>query len=126
MEEPAASGSRLTEGWVWLSQGQRRLYAAGAASLIVVLVLLSFVPSGAAVSPGRMEELVNTAYSTTGTRCAKSSHGRDLCRLKAEKCQGTLLVAPSSSGHFTIVSSTPDQLDSSACVKNEGSVAGFE
>jgi hypothetical protein len=126
METPAASPSWLAEAWAWLSQGQRRLYAAGVASLLVVLALLSFVPSGEAVSPGKMEELVNTAYSTSGTRCTGASHGRDLCRLKAEKCKGTLLVAPSSNGHFTIVSSTPDQLDSSACVKSEGSVAGFE
>jgi hypothetical protein len=126
MEAPAASRSWLAEAWAWLSWGQRRLYAAGVVSLLVVLAVLSFVPSGEAVSPGRMEELVNTAYSTTGTHCAKASHGRDLCRLKAERCRGTLLVAPSSNGHFTIVSSTPDQLDSSACVKSEGSVAGFE
>ena len=109
----------------WLAQGHRRLYAAGAVAVIAVLALFSLLPAGGAVSTAKMQELVDIAYSTSGTHCAAASHGRELCSLRAEKCHGTLLVAPTDSSHFTIVSSTPDQLDSAACVK-ETSVAGFE
>lgn len=110
----------------WLSEGRRWLYAAGALVAIVVLGALALVPSGATMSVMRMQQLVDSAYSTSGTHCVAAAHGRDLCSLKAEKCHGTLLVAPTSSGHFAVVSSTPDQLESSACVKSEGGVGGFE
>ncbi len=110
----------------WLSEGRRWLYAVGATVVIVVLGVLALVPSGATMSAMRMQQLVDSAYSTSGTRCVAAPHGRDLCSLKAEKCHGTLLVAPTSNGHFAIVSSTPDQLESSACVKSEGGVGGFE
>ena len=122
----ASPVSGLPEFRAWLAQGRRRLYVGGAALVLVLIALLSLYPAGNAVSLARMQELVDSAYSTSGTHCVQSSHGRDLCRLKAEKCQGTLLVASTDSSHFTIVSSTPDQLDSAACVKSEGSVAGFE
>lgn len=118
--EPGRAG---TAGW--LAQGHRRLYAAAAVVGVVALALLALLPAGGAVSTAKMQELVDIAYSTSGTRCVAASHGRQRCSLKAEKCHGTLLVAPTDSSHFTIVSSAPDQLDSAACVK-ETSVAGFE
>lgn len=126
MDTPPRTGSSLPDARAWLAQGHRRLYAVAGALLLVILVLVSTLPSGGAVSLGRMQQLIDTAYETSGTHCAPAPHGRDLCRLKAEKCRGTLLVAPTSGGHFTIVSSSPDQLDSSACDKHEGGVAGFE
>ncbi len=126
MDGHASRGSTLAELQAWLAQGHRRLYVAGAAAALVVLAIFSLLPAGGAVSAERMQELVDSAYSTSGTHCVSAPHGRDLCQLKAEKCHGTLLVAPTSEGHFAIVSSTPDQLDTSACVKSEGGVAGFE
>jgi len=126
MGTPARSAPTLAEARAWLAQGHRRLYAAGVAAAIVALALVAFLPSGSPVSLARMQELVDTAYATTGTHCVTAAHGRDLCRLKAEKCQGTLLVAPTSGGHFAVVSSTPEQLDSSKCDKTEEGVGGFE
>jgi hypothetical protein len=120
------SSSPIAEAQAWLAQGRRRLWAAGAALAVLVVAVLSLLPAGGAVSLAKMQELVDTAYATTGTRCVPAAHGRDLCHLKAEKCEGTLLVAPTSGGHFTTVSSTPEQLDSAACNKSEGGVGGFE
>jgi len=120
------SSSPIAEAREWLAQGRRRLWAAGAAIAVLVVALLSLLPAGGAVSLAKMQQLVDTAYRTTGTRCVTAAHGRDLCHLKAEKCEGTLLVAPTSGGHFTTVSSTPEQLDSSVCTKSEGGVGGFE
>jgi|ERR1035441_1801241 hypothetical protein len=123
MDRAAPPGRSIAEARAWLAQGYRRLYAAGAAAAIA---LVAFLPAGSPVSLGRMQELIDTAYSTTGTHCAAAAHGRDLCHLKAERCEGTLLVAPTSSGHFTVVSSTPEQLDSSRCDKSEEGIGGFE
>ncbi|MHB8243158.1 MAG: hypothetical protein ACYDHN_14360 [Solirubrobacteraceae bacterium] len=110
----------------WLAQGRRRLWAAGAAVAVAVVAVLSLLPAGGGVSVAKMQELVDTAYRTTGTRCVTAAHGRDLCHVKAERCEGTLLVAPTSGGHFTTVSSTPEQLDSAACNRSEEGVGGFE
>lgn len=126
MDTPASTGWGFTGARAWLAEGHRRLYAAGVAVAVVLIAILSLLPAGGVVSLARMQELVDTAYKTSGTRCISAAHGRDLCHLKAEKCEGTLLVAPTSGGHFTIVSSTPEQLDSTACNKSEGGVAGFE
>jgi hypothetical protein len=126
MDRAAPPGRSIAEARAWLAQGHRRLYAAGAAAAIAAIALVAFLPAGSPVSLGRMQELIDTAYSTTGTHCAAAAHGRDLCHLKAERCEGTLLVAPTSSGHFTVVSSTPEQLDSSRCDKSEEGIGGFE
>jgi hypothetical protein len=126
MHTPASTGWSFTSARAWLVQGRRRLYAAGALLAVVLIAILSLLPAGGVVSLTRMQELVDTAYKTSGTHCVSAAHARDLCHLKAEKCEGTLLVAPTSGGHFTIVSSTPEQLDSTACNKSEGGVAGFE
>ncbi len=66
-----------------------------------------------------MQELINASYQTSGTRCLPTTHGRDICRLVSEKCRGTLVVASSSGSDFTIVSASPEQLDSAACDRGE-------
>jgi hypothetical protein len=66
-----------------------------------------------------MQELINASYQTSGTRCLPTAHGRDICRLVAEKCRGTLVVASLGGSNFTIVSASPEQLDSSACNRGE-------
>ncbi len=126
MDTPASSGERLSEIRTWLGQGHRRMYALALAAAVVTVVLVSVLSSGGVVSIAKMQQLIDTAYETSGTHCVPAAHGRDLCHLKAERCEGTLLVAASSEGHFTIVSSTPEQLDSSACVKSERGIGGFE
>ncbi len=103
----------------WLGKGRRRVYATGAALVIVAVVLVVVVPSGGAVSIARMQELLDAAYSTTGTTCVASSHGRDVCKLSAGRCSGTIVVAPLNGSNFTIVDAHPEQLQSGVCDRGE-------
>ena len=104
------------------SERARRRWYAGAALVVgaAVVLLLITVPSGGGVSATRMQQLINASYSTSGTRCVASTHGRDTCQIAAEKCHGTLVVAPVGSSTFTIVDAKPEQLDSAACDRGEG------
>ena len=101
-------------------RARRRWYAGAAVVAGAVVLLLITVPSGGGVSTTRMQQLINASYSTSGTRCVASTHGRDTCQIAAEKCHGTLVVAPVGSGTFTIVDAKPEQLDSAACDRGEG------
>jgi hypothetical protein len=106
--------------WAWLRKGRRRLYALGALAVILAVALLSIFPSGGGVSATRMAELIDSSYGTSGTSCLPSSHGRDTCRLSAEKCRGTIVVAAVGTSTFTIVSAEPPSLDSATCDRGEG------
>jgi hypothetical protein len=88
-------------------------------AVAIAVVLATVVPSGGGVSPTRMQELINASYQTSGTRCRPTAHGRDICRLVSEKCRGTLVVASVNASNFTIVSASPEQLDSSTCDRGE-------
>jgi hypothetical protein len=66
-----------------------------------------------------MQELINASYQTSGTSCRATAHGRDICQLVSEKCRGTLVVASVNTRNFTIVSASPEQLDSAACDRGE-------
>jgi hypothetical protein len=104
----------------WFGHGRRRLCALGAVGVAIVVALLIAAPSGGGVSPGRMEELIDSSYKTSGARCVASAHGRDTCKLKAGSCSGTLVVAAVGNGTFTIVNAVPEQLASSTCNRGEG------
>ena len=112
--------SWLTIAWAWLSKGRRRLYALGALAVVVAVAVLSIFPSGGGVSAARMEQEINSSYDTSGTSCVPSAHGRDTCRLSAEKCVGTIVVAAVGTSTFTIVSADPETLDSATCDRGEG------
>src|SRR5665213_1597852 len=96
----------------WLLEGRRRVYAGGAAALIVVVALvLAFEPS-ATISIGTVQDLVKTRYNTSSVTCVSSTGGRDLCQVATDKCRGTLLVKPVDEEIFTVVSAKPAKLES--------------
>jgi hypothetical protein len=103
----------------WLGHGRRRLYATGVTAAVLLVAGLSTLPAGGGVSSGRMQELLNASYNTSGTRCVPSAHGRQTCQLSAGKCSGTLIVAAVGASNFTIVDATPERLDSATCNRGE-------
>jgi hypothetical protein len=119
MAEPTSSGG------LWPPPGPRWAYALGIAALVAV-VLIATLTSPGAVSPARTAQLIDSNYSISGTVCTTASHGRQLCRLDSPSCHGTLLVAPTSQGTFTIVTANPEDLTSAQCGHTEGAAAEKE
>lgn len=104
----------------WLAHGRRRIYAGGAAALVVVVALtLAFEPS-ARVPLGKVQEMINARYNTGSSRCVTAGGGRDLCQVATDRCRGTLLVKAVDEEIFTIVTATPERLRSTeACANPE-------
>ena len=104
----------------WLAHGRRRIYAGGAAALVVVVALtIAFEPS-ARVPLGKVQEMINARYNTGSSKCVTASGGRDLCQVATDKCRGTLLVKAVDEEIFTIVTATPARLRSTeACANPE-------
>ncbi len=119
MAEPGSSGG------IWPPPGPRWAYALALAALVAAVILATLGSPGA-VSPARTAQLIDSNYSISGTVCTTAAHGRQLCRLNAPSCHGTLLVAPTSQGTFTIVSANPEDLTSSQCGHTEGAAAEKE
>jgi hypothetical protein len=112
--------ARLERIKAWLAQGRRRIYAGGAAALVVVVALtLAFEPS-ARVPLGKVQEMINARYNTGSSRCVTADGGRDLCQVATDRCRGTLLVKAVDEEIFTIVAATPERLRSTeACANPE-------
>ncbi len=104
----------------WLAHGRRRIYAGGAAGLVVVVALtIAFEPS-ARVPVGKVQELINARYNTGSSRCVAAAGGRDLCQVATDRCRGTLLVKAVDEEIFTVVTATPERLRSTeACANPE-------
>jgi len=116
MESP----TQLERIRAWLAHGRRRVYAGGAAALILVVALtLAFEPS-ATVSIGKVQDMIKSRYNTSSVSCAASAGDRDICQVATDKCRGTLLVKPVDEEIFTIVTATPARLRSTeACANPE-------
>ena len=109
----------------WPPPGPRWAYALALAAFLAI-VLIATLTSAGAVSTARTAELIDSNYGITGTVCTTASHGRQLCRLSAPACHGTLLVAPTSQSTFTIVSANPEDLTSAQCGHLEGAAVERE
>jgi len=116
MSEPDSNGG------FWPPPGPRWAYALALAALVAV-VLLATLSSTGGVSPARTAQLIDSNYAISGTVCTTAAHGRQLCRLDAPSCHGTLLVAPTSQSTFTIVAASPEDLTATQCGQTESAAA---
>src|SRR5664280_3164347 len=103
MDQPTS-----TRGF-WPPPGPRWAYLLALAAIIALLLIGSLTSPGA-VSTTRTAQLIDSNYGISGTVCTSAPHGRQLCRLSAPACHGTLLVAPTSQSTFTIVTADPEDL----------------
>ena len=104
--------SQLGRIRAWLAEGRRRVYAGGAAALIVVIALVLAFEPGGTVSISTVQDMIKIRYNTSSVTCAASISGRDVCQVATDKCRGTLLVKPVDDEIFTVVSAKPARLES--------------
>jgi hypothetical protein len=97
----------------WLAHGRRRLYAAGAGGVILLLALgFALAPAGG-ISTGTVQQLLGSEYNTGSVHCVRGGGaGHDLCTLATERCRGTLVVKPVDAELVTIVTADPPRLRS--------------